>query len=153
MASEEDNSEDEEIMVDAAVRLSLQAAVPNGAGASSGLTSGPSRAALIRAAAAEKRLARNNKLLNQISEDIDNEDDDDYSDSDSQSITSISDKESEEEPLSKKEKKKAKVRSKAVISSLGDLRQHKKRELELKRALKKEERALAAKLGRRLTPV
>lgn len=155
VVSEEDNSEDEEIMVDAAVRLSLQTAISNGVGTSSGRQTGPSPAAVLRAEAAEQRLAHR-KMLAQYDEDIDEEDeeDDDYaSNSDPPSVTSPASSESEEEPLAKKGKKAVKVRSKAVLSSLEDLRKLRKQTLAQKRELKKEERALAAKLGRRLTPV
>jgi DNA repair protein RAD16 len=147
---DEDDSEDEEIMLDAAVRLSLQTIATNGASTSSGRTLGPSPAAALRAAAAERRLARNQKALALATEYDD--DDADASDSDSRSVTSMSD----EEPLAKKVKKPKKqttARSKAVVTTLQDLRQRRKRALDLKKELKKEERELMAKLGRRLTHV
>lgn len=156
---QEDNTEDEEIMVDSAIRLSLQTAVSNGAGTSSGRTSGPSPAAVLRAAAAERRLARNKRALaraiEKVNEEEDVKDEDEAMlDSDSQSVLSLSGSESEEEPLAKATKKKpVTVRSKAVFSSFQELRELRKNALELRKELKKEERALMAKLGRRLTPV
>ncbi|KAF5364376.1 hypothetical protein D9756_000893 [Leucocoprinus leucothites] len=156
----EDHSEDEEIMLDAAVRLSLQSPATNGASTSSGRTSGPSAAAILRAAAAERRLARNSRALALAIEDVfdeENEADADENVDSSESDSRMSDSESDEEPLAKKAKKPkaakkpTALRSKAVVATFADLRQRKRQVSEVKKELKKEEKALAHKLGRRLT--
>ncbi|KAF9449564.1 hypothetical protein P691DRAFT_812231 [Macrolepiota fuliginosa MF-IS2] len=148
-------------MVDAAVRLSLQTAASFGASTSSGRISAPNTDAVLRAAAAERRLARNGRafaraLLEATNEGNEDQDEDnDASYSGSQSVLSSSDSESEEEPLvdvtTTKKKKSVTVRSRAQFSSLAELKKQGKQTPDLKKALKKEERALALKLGRRLT--
>ena len=154
---EEQDKEDQEIMLDAAVRLSLQTASPNGAGSSSKRAAGPNPAAILRAAAAERRLAMTHRAANDAefnSDDLDGiEIDEDGSSSD-------------EEALSKgKGKATAKPTKKIVPMSttsensmtISEMRQSqraaRKAFLSARRANKKEERALITKLGRRLTHV
>jgi DNA repair protein RAD16 len=156
---EEDDTDDEEIMVDAAVRLSLQVPNTNGASTSSGRSSGPNADAVLRAVAAERRLARNKKaLVRAIEEANEDYEEDQYgvaaSDSDSQDVISSFDSESNEEPLAKKKANKSTVaRSKVQVMTIADMRQHKNEAALVRRELKREQRALMAKLGRRLTYV
>lgn len=144
-------------MLDAAVRLSLHSAATNGASTSSGRTSRPSAAAVLRATAVERRLARNNKASSLSIEGVlegENEEDEEVDSSESDSRMSGS--ESDEEPLAKKAKigkKPTAFNSKAVVTISADLRQHKRSPLDIRRELRKEEKELMVKLGRRLTNV
>jgi DNA repair protein RAD16 len=159
VASEEDDTEDEEIMVDAAVQLSLQDARRNNASTSSSRAPRPSAAAVSRAAVAEKRIARSRKALTRAiraaaETDSENQDDEDarYSESsESDSAVSSSGSESEETPLAKK--KVIEPMNKAVFMTLLDMKENRKQYLADRRELKKEHKALAQKLGRRLTHV
>lgn len=160
MASEdEDDSEDEEIMVDAAVRLSLQAVTQNNASTSSSRTHGPSAAAMLRAATAEKRIARNQRALTRAITAAHADDESEKGEnawaSESESARSSSGSESDEEPLAKKTQRKVTVeKSGTEFPSLKKVRlDNRNKSLEIRRELKKEERALMVKLGRRLTYV
>ncbi|KAJ3505689.1 hypothetical protein NLJ89_g7288 [Agrocybe chaxingu] len=140
----DDSEQDEEIMLDAAVRLSLQTLSQNGASSSSNRINGADTAAVLRAAAAERRLARNSKF-----------DVDDFVDYDTEDLDASS---SEDEPLSKG-KGKAKpakvsssVKKSMTISKLNRARRQERRAFSAARKEnKKEERALVLKLGRSLT--
>ncbi|KAF8803919.1 hypothetical protein BYT27DRAFT_7195263 [Phlegmacium glaucopus] len=139
--------EDEEIMVDAAIRSSLQTASENIVGSSSKRVAGLNAASLRAAVAAERRLARMNAEFEFETPSA------------SQSDESSSE---EEEPLATSSKgkgkgvvpKPTKKRSKGIMT-MSKLRAARKEErsafLLARRAMKKEERALATKLGRRLT--
>jgi len=149
------DAEDEEIMVDAAIRSSLQTAPENIAGPSSRKVAGLNAASLRAAVAAERRLARMNA-------EIEFEFETPWA-SQSHGFTS-----SEEEPLATSSKGKGKVvvstptkkvtplsdNSKSIMT-MSELRaaQREARSafLSARRANKKEERALVTKLGRRLT--
>lgn len=148
------DTEDEEIMVDAAIRSSLQTASDRVAGPSTRKVAGVSSAAMRRALAAERRLAL-------MSAEVDCEFETPW-DSPSDQSTS-----SEEEPLAASFKSKGKAGSRATkkvtplsedskkIMTMSELRTARKEErmalLSARRANKKAERALISKLGRRLT--
>ncbi|CDO74187.1 Glycosyltransferase Family 2 protein [Trametes cinnabarina] len=144
------DEDDEEVMVDAAVRESLQtarqdaehAAGLSSAGAGSSKARPPTnKAAALRAAAAERRLARASEV--------------DVIDltSDFEALSSESD--SEEEPLSKgKEKQaaKAKAAKSMTLTELRKARREERKEARLRRnATATEEAKLREELGRRLT--
>ncbi|KIM45770.1 hypothetical protein M413DRAFT_440809 [Hebeloma cylindrosporum] len=148
----EDEAEDEEIMVDAAVLMSLQTMSANGA-STSARVAGPSPAATLRAAAAERRLARRNQMI-EIDDSIafDNAVLD-VSDDDPASDTS-----SDEEPLQKgKLKPSAKPTKKLSAAKKGTMTDGETRKagrtayLSSRRANKAKERGLIRKLGRKLT--
>lgn len=153
MASEEDDTEDEEIMVDAAVQLSLQDARQNNASTSSARAPRPSAAAVSRAAAAEKRIVRSQKALTRAiiaAADSDSEDENVvYSLSESE--VSSSGSESEEAPLL--QKKAVKPSAKTVHMTFKEMKENRKQYLAERRELRKEQKALALKLGRNLTYV
>ena len=148
------DAEDEEIMVEAAIRSSLHSASGSVAGPSSRKVAGISAASMLCAAAAERRLARMNAEIELEFEMP--------WDSPSSELSS-----SEEEPLATSSKGKGKVRCKptkkiAPLShdskgtmTISELRAAQKEArsafLSARRANKKEERALIMKLGRRLT--
>lgn len=148
------DTEAEEIMVDAAIRCSLQTASERTAGPSSRRVATPSAASILRAVAAERRLAHMNM---QVEFEFETP-----WDSLSDQLSS-----SEEEPLMASSKGKGKVVSrptKKVIPlsdhtkrtmTMSDLRAAQKESraafLSARRANKKEERALISKLGRKLT--
>ncbi|KAF9480838.1 hypothetical protein BDN70DRAFT_877162 [Pholiota conissans] len=146
------NEEDEEIMLDAAVRISLQETTANGASSSTG-RSGPSPAAMLRAAAAERRLAHKNAV-----------DVDDYQMASEASASEDDEGSSDEEPLQAvvtkgkgkaKAKAKAPAKSKPKTMTVAEMKRARREErkiaLEGRRANKAEERELVKKLGRRLT--
>lgn len=151
----EDEEEDEEIMVDAAVLMSLQTVSANGVG-TSGCVAGPSPAAILRAVATERRLARRNQMVevgdsitfkNSGALDIDDDD-------------PASDISSGEEPLLKgKLKSSAKPTKQISAMKKRTLTDAEKRKVERtaylssRRANKAKERDLIRKLGRRLTHV
>ncbi|KJA21693.1 hypothetical protein HYPSUDRAFT_41836 [Hypholoma sublateritium FD-334 SS-4] len=154
-ASEEEsmNEEDEEIMLDAAVRESLQTADADVASSSSNRITGPSREAQLRAAAAERRLTRKNKAI-----DVDDHEEA-YMDSDALDIDS-----SDEEPLMSptRGKGKASPKTKSVsiarppkVMTVAEMKRARKEarlaSIAGRKANKKEEIALIKKLGRRLT--
>jgi DNA repair protein RAD16 len=152
-----DDVTDEDIMVNAAIEMSLQTARPPHASSSSNKLISSNPAAVLRAAAAERRLTRAQKNL-----DVDDfemaADSDDVSASDS-----------EEEPLIKKGKGKSKAIStnkKAVairdtsstkamtMLELRKMRREERRRTTAERKKNKmEELSLMKKLGRRLTYV
>jgi len=147
-------------MLDAAVRLSLKSAATNGASTSSGHSSRLNVAAVLRAAAAERRLARNSKTSSLSIEDVfegETEEDEevDSSESDSESDSRMSGSESDEEPLAKKAKttKKSTAFSSKTITTPADIFRHKRQALSIRRELRREEKQLMLKLGRRLTNV
>lgn len=166
VASEEDDIAGEEIMIDAAVQLSLQDALRNNASTSSGRTPHPSAAAVSRAAVAEKRIARSQEALTRAiraAAETDSEDED-YEDarysepSESDCALSSSGSESEEKLPPKKKvvmlkKKVAMPKKKPEIMTFLDLKENRKQYLAEKRELRREQKALAQKLGRRLTYV
>lgn len=136
-----DSEEDDEIMLDAAVRESLETASSKVASSSKRAT-GPSREAIKRAEAAERRIARQQQLVSE-SEDFDSEG---------------LDASSEDEPLAAttaKGKKASKSGSSRMTQSeLRKLaRERRSANLTAKQAIKKEERAEVKRLGRRLTHV
>ncbi|CAA7259589.1 unnamed protein product [Cyclocybe aegerita] len=135
----DDSEQDEAIMLGAAVRLSLQTLSQNGASSSSNRINGADPAAVLRAAAAERRLARNSKF-----------DVDDFVDYGSDDLDASS---SEDEPLSKgKVKVSSSVKKSMTISELNRARrQGRKTFLAARKENKKEGRALMLKLGRSLT--
>ena len=157
----DEDSAQEEIMLDAAVRMSLQTAAQNGAGPSSGRVTGSKSVAVKYAAAAERRLATGMRAM------TDAKDDEDMSD--------LSDISSEEvEPSSKGKGKTKKVVPRAPKGPMGALtwatweaanvtisftewkakqKNLRKGLLAARRANKAEERAMIKKLGRRLTHV
>jgi len=137
--NEEYDSEDEEIMVDAAVRMSLQTISKDGAGPSSGKKIGPGTEAMIRAVAAERRLARQG-----------NSDDEDFDIGDLDS--------SDEEPLAKgKLVKKFDTDTAPKSMTMSELKQQQRERRKAtafaRMFIKKEERELVKRLGRRLTYV
>lgn len=144
------DEEDEEIMLDAAVRASLQEVTANGASSSSGRPSGASPAAMLRAAAAERRLARQTVV-----------DVDDYQMDSEVEVSEVNGSSSDEEPLSavakRKGKSPSKVRAKTKVVTVAEMkkrqRETRRTSLKQRRADKAEERALVKKLGRRLTHV
>ncbi len=160
-ASSGDNSEDEALMLSAAVEVSLQAARIAPGTASSSKTRLPTAnpAAVAKAAAVERRLTRGRKMA--VDED------DGYPGSEMDVDIPSSDSESEEEPIPTKKGKgkgKAKPKGKAPakanagqIMTLAQLRAQRREELKLiraeRRANKAEERALVRQLGRSLTYV
>ncbi len=148
-------------MLDVAVRMSLQTALRNnGAGSSSGDATGLGRAVVARAVAAERRLAKRRKRTT-ASVDCSFGDEDD--------IFDASDSSSKEIPLSKGKSKLAgtaksakKVAPYSTAAAKDDMSidkwkksqtEHRRSFLSARRANKKEERALVARLGRRLTHV
>lgn len=146
------NEEDEAIMLDAAVRESLQTADTGVASSSSNRINGPSREAQLRAAAAERRLKRRNKAI----------DVDDYAESDALDASDSSD----EEPLMNSSQGKSKTSPKGkTVSAVGPpkvmtvaemkraRRERRQASLAGRNANKIEEKALMKKLGRRLTHV
>jgi DNA repair protein RAD16 len=151
----EDEEEDEEIMVDAAVLLSLQTMSANGAGTSD-CVAGSSPAAILRAAAAERRLARRNQMV-EIGDSIAFKTSgalDVYDDDPASSVSS------DEEPLSKgKLKPSAKPTKQISAMKKRTMTDAEKRKVERtaylssRRANKAKERDLIRKLGRRLTHV
>ena len=145
----EDEVEDEEIMVDAAVLMSLQTTSANGAGTSS-CVAGPSPAATLRAAAAERRLARRNQMV-----EFTNSGALDVSDDDPASDTS-----SDGEPLLKgklkpsaKSRKKISAVKKRMMTDAEKRKAERTSYLSSRRANKAKERDLIRKLGRKLTHV
>lgn len=157
---EDEDEADEELMVDAAVRMSLQMAnmSSNLAGSSSTQLAAPSIAAVLRAAAAERRLARGNKGVDVDDSHMDMDDGDDIDASSS---------ESDDEPLVKRGKGKGKalagkasrkvtLRDTSIPTHM-TMRNWKKEQRRLlsaaRRQNKKEELALMKELGRRLTHV
>lgn len=148
-----DDSEAEELMVDAAVNISLQSARINSTTASSSRTQliSPNPAAVLRAEAAERRLALAI--------------DEDYAMDVEAATASESDSE-DEQPLLKKGKKNANIKLKIVTvqdtsvvkhMTASQLRKHRaeqRRQANVARKQnKKEEQALMRELGRRLTYV
>lgn len=157
----EDSSDDEALMLNAAIHMSLQTArldVSSSAGAgpsSSSLVSSKS-GSVLRAAAAERRLARAKQGIDEANFD------EVVLPTESEALSS----DSEEEALWKgKGKAKTKAAKKAVIydtsstkiMSMPEMRkmrrEERKRLLADRRQNKKEESALAKKLGRKLTIV
>ena len=146
------NEEDEAIMLDAAVRESLQTVDIGVASSSSKRITGPSREAQLRAAAAERRLKRRNKAI----------DVDDYAESDALDASDSSD----EEPLMNISQGKGQTSPKSkTVSAAGPpkimtvaemkraRRERRLASLAGRKANKVEEKALMKKLGRRLTHV
>ncbi|KAI0662868.1 SNF2 family N-terminal domain-containing protein [Cubamyces menziesii] len=146
------DTDDEELMVGAAVQQSLQSAREDqertagltsaGAGSSKARPSPTKAAAALRAAAAERRLARSSQpeVIDLVS--------------DSEEVSFAS--ESEEEPLSKaKGKQAAKPRTKTKTMTLKELRELRKEERRQARARRNgtasEEAAMRKQLGRKLT--
>ena len=158
MSEDENDEENEELMLDAAVRMSLQTTRTNGASTSSGRVAGPSPAAMRAAAAAERRLARQRKDI-----DVDDEQEGlEYQGSDSEaSEDDFEGESSEDEPLTstkiapaKGGKIPAAVKRSMTVSEMNRARkEQRKLDLSARRANKKDERELMAKLGRRLTHV
>lgn len=157
------DEEDETVMLDVAVRMSLQTALRNnGAGSSSGDATGPGRAVVARAVAAERRLAKRRKTTAFVNRNFDEDEDED-------DIFDASDSSSEEIPLSKGKSKLAgtvksakKVAPYSTTSAKDNLStdkwqksqtEHRRSFLSARRAVKKEQRAEVARLGRRLTHV
>jgi len=150
----EDEDRDEEIMVDAAVLMSLRTVSANGVGTSSHVT-GPSFAAALRAAAAERRIASRYQTLyvgdsmafeNAVLDD---------SDDDLASATS-----SNEEPLAKGKLRQTANPTKMITASkkktmTNALRRKTERTMYLssRRVNEAEKRDLVRKLGRKLTYV
>lgn len=148
------DTEDEEIMVDAAIRSSLQTTSERVAGPSSRKVAAVSAAAMRRALAAERRLA----LMNT---EVEFEFETPWDFLSDQSASS------EEEPLAASSKSKGKVAPRATkkatplsedlkkIMTMSELRRTQKEARmalsSARRANKKAERALVSKLGRRLT--
>ncbi|TFK88380.1 hypothetical protein K466DRAFT_520961 [Polyporus arcularius HHB13444] len=149
------DEEDEEFMVDAAVRQSLstvreeqdRAAGRSSAGAGSSKPRPPAnKAAAMRAAAAERRLAQ------QQDKGID-------SDSEIEFLSDLEAEESEDEPLSKGKGKQAqkstKFTAKSKTMTLQELKKLSKEERKMdrlrRRGVAKEEAEMRAKLGRKLT--
>ena len=148
------DTDDEELMVGAAVQQSLQSAREDqertagltsaGAASSKARPSPTKAAAALRAAAAERRLARSSQpeVIDLVS--------------DSEEVSFAS--ESEEEPLSKaKGKQAAKPRTKTKTMTLKELRELRKEERRQARARRNgtasEEAAMRKQLGRKLTYV
>ncbi|KAI0643640.1 SNF2 family N-terminal domain-containing protein [Trametes meyenii] len=150
------DEDDEEVMVDAAVRQSLQTAREDqeraagliSAGAGSSKSRPPAnKAAALRAAAAERRLAR--------------EQDSEAIDLGSESEALLSESESEEEPLSRgKDKGKGKGKQVAksrqsktmTLTEVREARKEERRQARLQRnTTAKEEAAMRKELGRKLT--
>ncbi|KAH9853400.1 SNF2 family N-terminal domain-containing protein [Lenzites betulinus] len=144
--ADEFDEEDEEVVLDTAVRESLQtareeqerAAGLTSAGASSSKPRSPTnKAAALRAAAAERRLAgrEQSEVIDLVSE----------------SDALLSEGESEEEPLAKgKGKQVAKSRTKKIMT-LAELREERKKARARRNATSVEEAAMRKELGRRLT--
>lgn len=151
----EDEAEDDEIMVDAAVLMSLQTMSANGAG-TSGCAAGPSPAAILRAAAAERRLTRRNQMV-EIDDSIA------FMSSGALDVCSdgpANDASSDEEPLLKgklkssaKSTKQLSAMKKTTMTDAGKRKAGRTAYLSSRRANKAKERELIRKLGRRLTHV
>ncbi|KAF8075888.1 SNF2 family N-terminal domain-containing protein [Lyophyllum atratum] len=146
------DSEEEAILLSAAVEMSLETSRPKPAGSSSSQRNPTNSAAALRAAAAERRLTRGNKSV-----DVD----DYFSGSHDEVDDSASESESDM-PLSKKGKAVAKKSKKAVPArkpakhmTLTQLRKEKREQRQQanawKKANKAEEQKLMRELGRRLT--
>ena len=145
------NEEDEAIMLDAAIRESLQSVRldRNGGASSSKPNASTTNAAALRAAAAEKRLARVNQ-----STDVDDFQMAFRTDSEAES--------SEEEPSEGKGKAKAKKTSKIVkirdttstkFMSMAEMKKQRAQNRKDALLAKKEEREMRKQLGRKLTRV
>lgn len=146
-----DDEADEELMVDDAIQMSLQTArldgsSTGGAGPSSRPKISASRAA---AAAAERRLARSKKGANDL--DFDTA----AFETESEAQSSESEPLFESKGKGKKQSTKIRDTSAATSMTITELRKKRKedrrRALEARQANKTEERALAKKLGRKLT--
>ncbi|KAF7969408.1 hypothetical protein HWV62_27403 [Athelia sp. TMB] len=151
----DNDSEDEQIMLDAAIQESLQSArqTRNATAAVGSSSSGPristNPAAALRAAAAERRLARSNQDIEINESLLDDE------------LTALSS--SDDEPLAKKQAAKAKGKkavtvrdtSKVMITSFSEkraqTRDKRRADNNAKRANKQEEKELMKQLGRKLT--
>ncbi|KAJ7590563.1 SNF2 family N-terminal domain-containing protein [Mycena floridula] len=154
--SDEDmDVDDEDIMMDAAIQLSLlqgRRGSSQASGSSRPTAISPNPLAALRAAAAEKRIARANKSID--IEDVD--------------IALSSDEDSDSEPIAKKTKGKGKGKAPAktkakgktpdvvsTIMTIAEMRRQKKEArsklLAERQEAKKEEMALRLKLGRKLT--
>jgi DNA repair protein RAD16 len=151
---DDDEEADEELMVDAAIQMSLQTArldgsSSGGAGPSSRPKISASRAA---AAAAERRLAHSKKGVDELESDAA------VFETESEAMSS------ESEPLfegkgkgKKKKNQSAQIRDTSAATSMTIMEMKKKRREDRRRALverqanKTEERASAKKLGRKLT--
>ncbi|KAF9045511.1 SNF2 family N-terminal domain-containing protein [Panaeolus papilionaceus] len=142
----EQDEEDEEIMLQEAIRESIRHANGSKAGSSSARKQGPSAASVTKAKAAERRLT--GRALNTEEDEFnsDNMDEDEDEESDAESLSDIDSEDSsgDDEPLSAKlkaKKKNARFKRKKKTNE----------ELAAITSKRKEERALADKLGRRLT--
>lgn len=146
-----DDSDADEIMMDAAIQESLQSArqdKSNGAGPSSRANASSNAAAALRAAAAEKRLARQNQSV-----DVDDFD-----------LAISTDSDDSDNEASSKSKSKGKMMTSKKFDttstkfmSLSERRRLNREERKLKAASnrenRKEELAMIKELGRRLTYV
>ncbi|PPR03377.1 hypothetical protein CVT24_012502 [Panaeolus cyanescens] len=153
------DEEDEEIMLQEAIRESIRHANGSKAGSSSKVINrGPSAATVAKAKAAERRISRQAAKRD---DDDDDDDDDEFnsenmdedrgSDSDVSSLSEpVTDDSSEEEALSSKAKGKQKVNTFKRVP-FGRRKRKTADELSATKYRKKEERELAQKLGRRLT--
>uniref|UniRef100_A0A0W0GE17 Uncharacterized protein n=1 Tax=Moniliophthora roreri TaxID=221103 RepID=A0A0W0GE17_MONRR len=155
------DSEDDEIMLNAAIQLSRdEMTLGTGTGPSSGKGRAANAEAVRRAEAAERRIAkqsRNGFDVDDAAMDIDDDNDDDTSD--------ISSDDDSDEPLTLKGKGKAKAKDKASVAKTADSgnkfmtlaqmrqarREEKRRLREENKSTKAEEKALKKKLGRKLT--
>ncbi|KAI0352754.1 hypothetical protein OH77DRAFT_756955 [Trametes cingulata] len=150
---DEFDEDDEEVMLDAAVRQSLQSAREEddraagliSAGAGSSKSRPPAnKAAALRAAVAERRLAR--------AQDKQEEEDADFG---TESEAILSESESEEEPLSKAKGKQAAKPTQGKTMTLSELRKQRREERKEARLRKSataaEEAKMRQELGRRLT--
>jgi DNA repair protein RAD16 len=151
--SDDDEEADEELMVDAAIQMSLQTArldvsSSGGAGPSSRPKLSASRAA---AAAAERRLARSKKGVDDLEFDAAT------LETESEAMSSESEPLLEAKGKGKKKKQSAKIRDTSAATSMTftelqtKRREDRRRALAARQANKVEERALAKKLGRKLT--
>ncbi|KAK2462283.1 hypothetical protein APHAL10511_005589 [Amanita phalloides] len=137
---------DEEIMLDAAVRMSLQTSrieARNGASSSFARSVEPSRGAAWRAAALERKIAR-------YRSNSDNEDIELIPDSDHGSL--FSDESSDASIQRKKRKRKGTSKAKSKVKiRVGTTRGRDLSPTSERKALKAEEKMLSSKLGRKLT--
>ncbi|KAH9483020.1 ATP-dependent helicase rhp16 [Psilocybe cubensis] len=149
------DEEDEEIMIDDAVRLSLQTSQANGAGSSSNRVAGPSPAAMLRAAAAERRLARQREAETvENFQELDSDDLDEFSSEDEPlaDILSSEGKGKGKELFTSTPTRMISSKKSMTLSELKKLAKERRSAFRNARiANKKEERALVKELGRRLT--
>ncbi|EEB98065.1 hypothetical protein MPER_02493, partial [Moniliophthora perniciosa FA553] len=165
------DSEDDEIMLNAAIQLSRDemSLVGTDAGPSSGKGRAANAEAIRRAEAAVRRIVEQSRHgfdVDDAAMDIDNGDgtsDVSSDDDDGGDTSDVSSDDEADEPLTKKGKGKAKAKGRAPVAKSTDngnkfmtlaqaKREARRRRQEENESTKAEEKALRKKLGRKLTP-